>query len=366
MSSRFLVLLQAGALLFLACDSGTSPVAPEGTILTISADPLRIRPGETSEIRVVALHPSGVPVRTGTEFRFATTLGTIEPEVARTDPEGVVLATLTAGGRTGTAEVTARSGSGDTKSVEVEITVPSVTAAFTHDAEEPGRLLTVKFTDGSTGSPTSWKWEFGDGATSRERNPLHSYVEAGSYRVALEASNPDASDVTSKLVQVGVIVDFAVDAAKSEGLKVEFRDDTEPTPNSWEWRFGDGARSRLQHPVHTYAATGDYRVRLEVSTPSSGSGRTSRVIRVEADLPDPPVARFNNPPAADRNGLVIIFRDGSTGGDPTSWKWEFGDGATSSEQDPVHEYSAPDTYVVTLTVANAAGSDSFSRFVEVP
>lgn len=202
MSSRFLVLLQAGALLFLACDSGTSPVAPEGTILTISADPLRIRPGETSEIRVVALHPSGVPVRTGTEFRFATTLGTIEPEVARTDPEGVALATLTAGGRTGTAEVTARSGSGDTKSVEVEITVPSVTAAFTHDAEEPGRLLTVKFTDGSTGSPTSWKWDFGDGGTSAERDPVHTFPAPDTYAVTLTVANAAGSDSVSKFVSV--------------------------------------------------------------------------------------------------------------------------------------------------------------------
>ncbi len=351
-----------------ACDSGTSPVAPGTTIFTISADPPKIRPGETSEIRVVALHKSGVPARTGTEIRFSTNLGTIEPEVARTDRDGVALAKLTAGGRTGDATVTASSGAQNVGTVKVVIAVPSITADFSSTAAD--KLLTVKFTDTSNGGPTSWEWDFGDNGLSPERNqrnPQHDYADAGSYRVTLTVSNADASDTTSRLLRVGVISGFAIDASKSKGLEVAFQDTSDPVPISWSWRFGDGTRrSTLQNPVHTYAADGEYTVRLEVTTLNSGSDATSKVIAVEADLPKPPIAAFDIPPAADRNGLTLIFRyKAGSGGEPTSWKWDFGDGGTSAERDPVHTFPAPDTYAVTLTVANAAGSDSVSKFVSV-
>lgn len=76
--------------------------------------------------------------------------------------------------------------------------------------------------------------------------------------------------------------------------------------------------------------------------------------------PATPVASFGYV----SSGLGVIFGDQSTGS-PTSWSWDFGDGATSTAQNPGHVYAAAGTYTVTLTARNAAGSDTTSRQVTV-
>ena len=62
------------------------------------------------------------------------------------------------------------------------------------------------FTDQSTGDPTSWLWDFGDGQTSDERNPSHTYAAAGNWIVTLEVSNASGSDTAVEEVRVGVPV----------------------------------------------------------------------------------------------------------------------------------------------------------------
>jgi PGF-pre-PGF domain-containing protein len=66
--------------------------------------------------------------------------------------------------------------------------------------------LTVIFTDTSTGSPTSWVWEFGDGETASVQNPTHSYPAAGNYSVNLTAGNPGGSAKISRIDYIAVYV----------------------------------------------------------------------------------------------------------------------------------------------------------------
>jgi PKD repeat protein len=103
----------------LACDSA-SPVAPAGTLLSISASPSEITANGTSTIRVTALRANGTPVNPGTVVRFDTTLGSID-EQAEVDDQGVARATLRGQGDIGTATVTARAGSAETATVDVMI-----------------------------------------------------------------------------------------------------------------------------------------------------------------------------------------------------------------------------------------------------
>jgi PKD repeat protein len=77
-----------------------------------------------------------------------------------------------------------------------------------------------------------------------------------------------------------------------------------------------------------------------------------------------PVAGFEWSPAEPMAGQEVQFSDLSTG-EPTSWMWELGDGATSMEQSPTHTYSSADTYTVSLTVENASGSDTATQMVTV-
>ena len=69
-----------------------------------------------------------------------------------------------------------------------------------------------------------------------------------------------------------------------------------------------------------------------------------------------PTADFSATPTSGTDPLDVSFTDLSTG-EPTSWNWDFGDGSTSTAQNPSHTYNTPGTYAVTLTVTNADGSD---------
>jgi PKD repeat protein len=71
-------------------------------------------------------------------------------------------------------------------------------ADFTADERRGVKPFTVKFTDLSTGSPTSWKWDFGDGSTSTEQNPVHVYQQEGAYDVTLTVSNSYGTDTEKK------------------------------------------------------------------------------------------------------------------------------------------------------------------------
>ena len=111
--------------------------------------------------------------------------------------------------------------------------------------------LTVRFTDQSTGSPTSWKWTFGDGNNSTEKNPVHAYNKSGLYSVTLTASNENGSNALTKssYIAVSSVLNTPVSnfsASPTSGkvpLTVSFTDESTGSPTSWKWTFGDGNSS---------------------------------------------------------------------------------------------------------------------------
>ena len=137
-------------------------------------------------------------------------------------------------------------------------------------------------------------------------------------------------------------------------LTVEFTDQSTNLPTAWFWDFGDGATSTLQHPVHVYTQPGTYTVSLTAMN-GSGSDDQTQVDYVHA-MPQVPVASFTSSATSGYVPLTVEFSDTSSG-PATSWSWDFGDGATSTQQNPVHVYTQPGTYSVSLTVTNESGSD---------
>jgi hypothetical protein len=133
--------------------------------------------------------------------------------------------------------------------------------------------LTVIFTDLSSHYPTSWSWDFGDGATSTAQNPTHTYSEPGTYDVSLTASNEADSNTHTRLSYInayGMHADFmATPVWGSAPLTVTFTDLSVgigiPGPTSWAWDFGDEATSEDQNPTHIYSQNGAYTVTLTVS-----------------------------------------------------------------------------------------------------
>lgn len=117
------------------------------------------------------------------------------------------------------------------------------------------------FFDQSIGKPTEWFWDFGDGTTSTQQNPRHTYAVAGIYAVSLTASNATGSDRVTKprLISSTMVADFEATPVSGEApLDVTFTDLTTGTPSFWAWDFGDTATSTDQHPVHTYQTAGAY------------------------------------------------------------------------------------------------------------
>jgi PKD repeat protein len=138
-------------------------------------------------------------------------------------------------------------------------------AAFTAIPREGAAPLTVQFIDTSSGSPTSWAWNFGDGTSSTLQNPGHTYGTAGTYRASLTVSNAGGASHTSTRTITVKYVQASGSASPTTGaapLMVRFIDTSTGSPDSWLWNFGDGTTSDLQNPSHTYETEGVYHVVL--------------------------------------------------------------------------------------------------------
>ncbi len=239
-------------------------------------------------------------------------------------------------------------------------------ADFTADKTEVAVGEAIQFTDTSSGGPTSWQWDFGDGATSMEQNPSHAYANPGVYTVTLAVSNPAGSDTEAKTDHIRVYqvpqADFSANKTEvAVGEAIQFTDTSSGGPTSWQWDFGDGATSTEQNPSHTYADPDVYTVTLTVANPAgSDTEAKADYISVDEKVYEPPQADFTVDKDESTVGEAIQFTDLSTE-DPTSWQWDFGDGATSTEQNPSHAYTSPGVYTVILTVSNPAGSDTEAK-----
>jgi PKD repeat protein len=133
---------------------------------------------------------------------------------------------------------------------------------------------------------------------------------------------------------------------------------------SWLWDFGDGESSTEQNPTHVYAQDGTYSVSLLVTDDDDATGEDMTYVEV-ADVD--PVADFVASPVSGIEPLSVTFRDLSTSYDGiSSWLWDFGDGESSTEQNPTHVYAQDGTYSVSLLVTDDDDeTDEDMTYVEV-
>ena len=141
---------------------------------------------------------------------------------------------------------------------------------------------------------------------------------------------------------------------------VTFTDESTLGPTSWLWNFGDGTTSTLQNPVHTYSTNGTFTVNLTVSNAAGSDSEVKTDYITITDVVYAPVANFSANVTSGALPLDVLFTDSSTN-TPTSWLWNFGDGTTSTDQNPTHTYSTDGSYTVTLTASNAAGSNTYIK-----
>jgi PKD repeat protein len=206
----------------------------------------------------------------------------------------------------------------------------------------------------------SWFWQFGDGSNSEIQNPVYAYPGAGTFTVSLTVEGVSGcADTYESLIQV---IEFPLVVPEAASLvcignEISFNDgsvaDMGDAITSWLWDFNDGATSSDQNTVHTFSSEGTYLVSLQVSTSAGCTADSSMVITAVA----PPVAQFSAA-GGQCAGDPISFTDETAVNAPdgaAAWLWNFGDGSTSSLQNPSYSYSSGGMFDVNLTVTTTAG-----------
>ncbi len=233
-----------------------------------------------------------------------------------------------------------------------------ITADFSALSATGCTPLNVQFKDLSSGNPTQWVWDFGNGTSSNLQNPVATYITGGTYTVRLIVKNASSKNYIEKknLIIVSATPDVEFTASNNTGclpLIVSFDNTTNLFGNSiksWLWDFGDGNTSNQQAPSHTYTARGVYDVSLTVENVSGCTNSLSLKKLIRAGN-KPNTASFKATPLDGCASSLRNFTDLSTG-TINSWQWDFGDGGTSDVKNPSYHYIDTGFFSVNLIVGD--------------
>ena len=243
-------------------------------------------------------------------------------------------------------------------------------------ASTPNQFTDLSQANGGT-PVVAWLWDFGDPAsgannTSPLKNPTHSFSSGTQFWVKLKVTNATGCyDTLRKQITVNAapVADFSSDTACISS-PTQFNDgstSSSGTVNAWQWDFGDPSSgsnnvSTLQNPTHNYAAPGNYMVRLRVTNTNNCSKDTLKQVTVNPK----PQALFQYTAACALDSTAFTDLSIAPLSQIVAWSWDFGDGGTSTIQNPKHKYSAAGTFLVKEVVTNLSGcKDSVSVSVIV-
>jgi len=255
-----------------------------------------------------------------------------------------------------------------------------VDSDFAMDRVEGCSPLQIDFsTSASVPAHTTYSWSFGDGATSSNSNPTHTFtnydrVKDTSFTINLEVISPyNCAHDTSKTITVyhQPRARFDIDTTSSCPPLLTTMENQSVGHNSFEWRFGDGNINATDNVVQDYSYGGNntndvksYNLELYVESDRGCADSTGLVLNVYPEV----VADFDMDNAADCHPHPVVFTELSQNAD--FFQWDFDDGATSSQEDPIHRFvnvsGADTTYDVQLIASSAFNCvDTISRPVEV-
>ncbi len=224
------------------------------------------------------------------------------------------------------------------------------------------------FSDLSTstnGTISGWSWTFGDGGTSIQQNPTHTYGTNGTYNVTLlvTSSTGCTASITKTITVQPKATAWFNATSVCIGSVTTFTDSSYcngGTITAWSWNFGNGNTSSSQNPTQTFGTAGIYNVQLTVTTSTGCQAIVFKPVTVNAL----PTVVFKATKVC--LGSPTQFTDSSyisTGGTITGWAWNFGDGNTANTQNPTNTYLTAGNYTVTLTVTSSAGCTASAQKV---
>lgn len=301
-------------------------------------------------------------------------------------------------------------------------------ANFSYTPVQPAPGQAIAFLDLSTNVPTSWAWNFGDGTTSTQKNPAKTYAQAGTYNVSMTATNGSGSNGKTVQVIVGTVstttvwyeaetaaigggaeppqitttnpgfvgsgyvgffgrsgnyVDFTIPGVAagqyslllrwgkgepgtaSRDVVVNGATIATPSLNQSASDWSDPNRWQTSDPIIVNLVSGSNTIRIAHSGSDYNYADLDRIGLTPVGTPtNVPVANFTHAPTSPTPGGNIAFSDLSTG-NPTAWAWNFGDGTTSTQRNPVKAFALVGSYVVQLTATNSVGSGTVQRTIIV-
>ena len=220
---------------------------------------------------------------------------------------------------------------------------------------------------------TGWSWDFWDGNTSTQQNPLYYYGAGGMYDVSLQISTTGGCSGTTGL-QIFVNGGSGSGAAQScqamfsfvqdesNPLSFAFVDRSVANADSWLWDFGDGNTSTERNPRHIYMEAGEYLVTLSTS---NGDCTSTMGMDMPVDFNivyDQECEALFMPIQMDASSFTFLNQSFTPG---ATFEWDLGDGNTSTDTSPRHTYLNADTYEVSLSMATEEGCTSmFSATID--
>lgn len=207
----------------------------------------------------------------------------------------------------------------------------------------------------------SYSWDFGDGKTSDEIQPAHTYEEDGNYTIQLIATNQCGSDTSTQMLVISTppSANFSVDINKGcAPMTVQFSSQASDNTTGWEWRFPGGSPSASfdSNPVVTYNNKGIYDVSLKVIN-GSGADSVSRLDFVVVETE--PEAAF----VTDLENGTATFGDRSFGA--VTYEWWVDGIEFSTAAEPEYTFTENGAYMITQIVSNDCGTDTTEQTLEV-
>jgi PKD repeat protein len=230
---------------------------------------------------------------------------------------------------------------------------------FTYQA---GQNANIIFTNTSTNNPVTYRWDFGDGTFSVDKDITHDFVKDSTFRVTLTSTNGCGSTSIVKEIKIETRPKAAFVSNTQKGclpLNVKFFSSASSNTTQWNWYFpgADKDTSSLPNPIVKYTKSGTYDVYLSVK---NASGKDSIAQKSYIVVGDKPSVDFNF--VIDR--LNVTFENKSK--DYKSITWDFNDKAvTSNEEKPTHLFSKSGLYKVILKATNDCGTTSVTKEINV-
>lgn len=248
----------------------------------------------------------------------------------------------------------------ETFTYELTVNPTNVEAFFNIDPVEGCVGVPICLTNLST-IGASLLWDFGDGNTSTEANPCHTYANSGSYIITLKAFGCGFDSIQFEVVIHPMpLASFLNNTITCPGTTVSFTNNSLLAQNFF-WEFGDGITSTLNNPDHIYTASGVYEVKLLATTTEGCVDSSFSTITVLV----PPSASFT----VSTDSVCVadnITLTNTSSPSPLTCFWDFGDGNFSNDCVVNHSFDTSGNFMVTLVVTDGDGCrDTTQQLVNV-